>query len=76
VGAGSIAVNSFHHQAIDRLADGLLATAEADDRIIEAVEYTGAKFLLGVQYHPEELVHTQDHARRLFEAFVQTSRSG
>jgi putative glutamine amidotransferase len=48
-------VPSHHHQAIDRLADGLTATAWSDDGLIEAVELDapGCGFALGVQWHPE-----------------------
>lgn len=45
-------VNSFHHQAVDRLGDGLVATAVAPDGIVEAIELTGAD-VVGVQWHPE-----------------------
>ena len=47
-------VNSIHHQAIDRLADGLAVHAlSPDDGIIEAVALSGAGFAIGVQWHPE-----------------------
>jgi gamma-glutamyl-gamma-aminobutyrate hydrolase PuuD len=46
-------VPTHHHQAIERLGDGLVATAWADDGTIEAVEDASVPFLLGVQWHPE-----------------------
>ena len=46
-------VPTHHHQAIERLGDGLVATAWADDGTIEAVEDSSVPFLLGVQWHPE-----------------------
>ncbi|EKX62884.1 gamma-glutamyl-gamma-aminobutyrate hydrolase family protein [Streptomyces ipomoeae] len=48
------AVPTYHHQAVDRLGDGLLASAHAtDDGTVEAVELPGSAWVLGVQWHPE-----------------------
>jgi gamma-glutamyl-gamma-aminobutyrate hydrolase PuuD len=47
-------VRCSHHQAIREIGAGLVATARADDGVIEAVELAGATFVLGVQWHPEE----------------------
>lgn len=74
-GASMVRVNSFHHQAIRRLAPGLEAVAWAEDDIIEAVELCGSAFVIGVQFHPEDMTATQPHARRLFDAFVEAARS-
>ena len=47
-------VRCHHHQAVDRLAPGLVATAWAGDGTVEAVEAVDAPFVVGVQWHPEE----------------------
>lgn len=50
-----ISVNSIHHQAIERLGEGLEVTATARDGILEAIESYTHKFVVGVQWHPEFL---------------------
>jgi putative glutamine amidotransferase len=65
-------VNSRHHQAIDRVADGFAVVATAPDGTIEAIESTSrAKdgFCIGVQWHPENFYRTGESAG-LFRAFV------
>jgi putative glutamine amidotransferase len=69
VGPARLAVNSFHHQAIDRLGRGLRAVAWAADGTIEAIEAPSRPFLLGVQWHAETLV-AQRRARHLFKRLV------
>ena len=54
-----------HHQALDRIADGLTPSAWAEDGVVEAVEMSGRRFCLGVQWHPEA-----GEDRRLFAAHV------
>jgi len=67
-------VNSFHHQAIKKLAPGLKVTARASDGLIEAVELTGrTRHVFGVQWHPENLQAIQCH-KALFEEFVRVCR--
>ena len=68
-------VNSFHHQAIKDLGDGLKPVAWADDKVVEAVELPGARgFVLGVQWHPEELVEHDPAALRLFETLIAAAQ--
>lgn len=67
-------VNSLHHQAVDRLAPGLVATAWADDGVIEALESPAKRFVLGVQWHPEDLVEDDETMQRLFKAFIDAAR--
>ena len=69
-------MNSFHHQAIKDLGDGLEPVAWAEDKVIEAVELPGARgFVLAVQWHPEELVADDPVALRLFQALVAAASS-
>ncbi|MYY01626.1 gamma-glutamyl-gamma-aminobutyrate hydrolase family protein [Streptomyces sp. ATexAB-D23] len=47
------AVPAYHHQAVDRIGTGLVASAHAADGTVEAVELPGSRWVLGVQWHPE-----------------------
>lgn len=69
-GSGEGWVNSFHHQAVNRVAPGFVPTAWAADGVIEAIEKPGARFLLGVQWHPELMTRADVKAAALFSAFV------
>jgi len=73
-GLSGFAVNSMHHQGIDVLGPGLVASARAPDGVIEAVEAPGDQFLVGVQWHPEVLIDKDPTMRRLFEAFASAAR--
>jgi putative glutamine amidotransferase len=55
LGGPSLEVNSFHHQAVQALGRGLVATAWAQDGTIEAVENPGDRMVMGVQWHAEGL---------------------
>jgi putative glutamine amidotransferase len=66
----SLWVNSKHHQAVNRLAPGLMVCAVATDGIIEALEAADKSFLLAVQWHPEGLWQEDAAARKLFKALV------
>jgi putative glutamine amidotransferase len=73
-GGERVRVNSFHHQAIKDLGEGLKAVAWADDKVVEAVELPDAPgFVLAVQWHPEELVEQDAAALRLFQALVDAA---
>jgi putative glutamine amidotransferase len=64
--------NSGHHQAIRDLGDGLLATAYAEDGVIEAIELPDHPFGLAVQWHPEWLTHLPHHYA-IIQSFVRAA---
>jgi len=66
-------VNSFHHQAIKKTADNLKEAAWASDGIIEAIEHISSDFVLGVQWHPEDLTIHHPTFLKLFEALIEAS---
>lgn len=66
----SIAVNSYHHQAVRDVAPGLSVMATAEDGLVEALCMPGKRFLWGVQWHPEFAYRTDDNAMAIFRAFV------
>ena len=72
LGATHVSVNSFHHQSIAAVAPGLAAVAHAADGVIEGVQWTAdAWWMVGVQWHPEELTGTTENwDRTLFRAFA------
>jgi putative glutamine amidotransferase len=65
----SCRVNSRHHQSVGRLGSGLVASAAAQDGVIEAIEAPNAAFCVGVQWHPENFWQTGEFSP-LFDAFV------
>ena len=71
VGASEMRCNSFHHQALRDVASPLVVTGLAPDGVIEAVESPRHRYVVGVQFHPEETAPTDESSRRLFAAFVQ-----
>jgi putative glutamine amidotransferase len=70
-GAGEMQVNSFHHQALRDVAAPLVVTALAPDGVIEAVESRTHRYVVGVQFHPEETSVQDGKSQRLFDCFVQ-----
>lgn len=64
-----IAVNTYHHQAVRELGQGLAVAARAPDRVVEAIEVEDLPFAIGVQWHAELMAPRQIEAR-LFEGLV------
>lgn len=75
--ARRVGVNSTHHQAVDRVAEGLAVTARSADGVVEAMELAPAHaaalpWLLSVQFHPERLAPRHPRFGALFRDFVRT----
>ncbi len=76
LGTTRIEVNSLHHQALKTIAPGLRVTARAPDGVVEAVEAEDARFVVGVQFHPEWMLDGEARMLNIFRAFVAASARG
>jgi putative glutamine amidotransferase len=70
----SIEVNSLHHQAVKTVAPALKVTGTSPDGVIESLESDDRRFLIAVQWHPEE-IDTLPWVQRLFTGFARAARS-
>jgi len=73
-GGEVLQVNSRHHQAVGKTAEGFTISATAPDGVVEAIERPGARFCVAVQWHPENFWRTGEF-RSLFEEFVKAAES-
>lgn len=73
-GQTQIKVNSFHHQAIKKVAPDFKVLAKANDGIVEAIQYQGDFFMAGVQWHPELMYTSCEEARKILTYFVEQCR--
>lgn len=75
LGTETLSVNSYHHQAVNRIADGFAVSAAAPDGVAEAIESADGK-MYAVQWHPEELVPKYERFRPLFRHLIEQSAAG
>jgi putative glutamine amidotransferase len=77
VGTDRLGVNTFHHQAIDRVARGFIVTARSVEPngpgLIEAIEAPRRRFVMGVQWHPERMWRREPACARLFQALIRAA---
>ena len=73
IGTEHASVNSFHHQSVKRVADGMRVTARSPDGVIEGLESTDEDWwVMAVQWHPEEMTESSEPwDRGLFKAFAR-----
>lgn len=71
-----IEVNSYHHEGIKDLAEGLSVSATSDDGLIEAIENPYYPYMLGVQWHPELSYENDKNSKRILKDFVKHSNAG
>jgi gamma-glutamyl-gamma-aminobutyrate hydrolase PuuD len=73
MGATTVRASCHHHQAIDRVGDGLRVVGRAADGIVEAMELDD-QFVFGVQWHPEDIAADDPPNQHLFDALVRTAQ--
>lgn len=73
LGAKTTTVNSFHHQTVKDIAPGFILTAKARDGVVECIENPKAKFMVGVQWHPEMMASTRPDMLNLFKALIKAA---
>ncbi len=75
LGRETVAVNSFHHQAVDRLGEGLAVAGRCpEDGVVEALEAGDRRFVVAVQWHPESFCGEPVSFQALFAAHVEACR--
>jgi putative glutamine amidotransferase len=74
VGTG-LTASCYHHQSLERLGDGVVATARSEDGTVEAIELAdGRGWFLGLQWHPEDTAETDPLQHALLSALVAEGR--
>jgi len=68
-----VQVNSYHHQAVQNAGRNLKTVAFAPDGVVEAVEDTRGRFVVGVQWHPERGFQTDPFSQALFKSFIHAA---
>ena len=75
LGTDLLPVNSYHHQAVNKLAPGLVAMAVSPDGLVEALYKPDHRFLWAVQWHPEFSCQTDHNSRKIFKAFTDAAEA-
>jgi putative glutamine amidotransferase len=73
LGTTQTAVNSLHHQGVRDVADGLVVVARSADGLPEGMELPGCRFVVSVQWHPENLTNSLPAMQGLFDGLVRAA---
>jgi putative glutamine amidotransferase len=74
LGRGQLMVNSTHHQSVRNIGENVVISAVAPDGVVEAIEARSYAFAVGVQWHPEMLIHSIPTHLGLYRGFVGKAR--
>lgn len=74
LGKERILVNSWHHQGVKWLGDGLSVMASADDGIVEGFYLPGKRYLRGYQWHPEKTYERDEYSKKIFDEFISAAK--
>lgn len=69
-----ISVNSYHHQAVKKIADGFEKMAVSTDGLTEGIYMPGKRFVWGIQWHPEFSYKKSEDSRKILEAFLEAAK--
>ena len=75
MGVTTLQVNTLHHQSVKKVGTGLKVVGTSPDGVVEALESPAHRYVVSIQWHPEELWRKQDAAHHLFASFVQEVNS-
>ncbi|PWI56648.1 gamma-glutamyl-gamma-aminobutyrate hydrolase family protein [Sulfoacidibacillus thermotolerans] len=75
MGVPEVQVNTFHHQAVSALAPGFVISGRSRDGLVEAIEHPTYRFMIGVQWHPENLWRKHKEHAQLFAGVVEAARA-
>ena len=64
----NLCVKSYHHQAVDKIGNGLRKSAQTADQIAEAIESKSGNYVLGIQWHPE--LEDAETSEKIFKSFI------
>lgn len=64
-------VNSFHIQKVEKVPDSFIASVICEDGVVEAIESNDNLFMVGMQFHPEELLWNDERANIVFQKFIE-----